>query len=102
MKIADKNPFINLEAYFESVKDQKRVNGSAKQASGRINGEDKVELSPKGKEIQEAKRLLESIPDVRNERITLIKKQIEKGTYQINGEKTAGKMLREMFLNELS
>ena len=101
MKISDKNPFINLEAYIESMKDQKRVKGTVNQVSGAAAGEDKVELSSKGKEIQEAKKLLDSVPDERNEKITLIKRQIENGTYQVNGAKTAAKMLKEMFLNEL-
>jgi len=101
MKISGKNPLINLEAYIESMKQQKRFEGSIKETSPKVSGEDRVELSLKGKEIQEAKKLLESIPDVQNERITLIKKQIEEGTYRINGEKTAAKMLTEMLLNEL-
>lgn len=101
MKITDKNPFVDLEAYIRAVRDQKRLGGSPRQASGEVSKEDKVELSPKAKEIQEAKKLLQAIPDVRNEKITLIKNQVEKGTYRINGEKTAAKMLEESLLNEL-
>jgi negative regulator of flagellin synthesis FlgM len=101
MKITDKNHFVDLEAYIKPITDQRRLGGSPRQPSREVSKEDKVELSPRAKEMQKAKKLLQAIPDVRNEKITLIKKQVEKGTYKVNGEQTAAKMLKESLLNEL-
>jgi len=63
--------------------------------------EDKVVLSQEAKKIQEAKKLLDSIPDIREEKVAKIKAQIENGTYQVEEKKLAAKMIKESLLNEL-
>jgi len=104
MEIAGKTPFINGENYIKNINDQREIETSSKKASraaGSEYQEDKVVLSSKIREIQEAKKLLSLVPDIREEKIDKIKKQIENGTYQIEGEKIAGKMISESLLNEL-
>ena len=61
----------------------------------------KVILSQEGKKIQEAKKLMDSIPDIREEKVAKIKAQIENGTYQVEEKKLAAKMIQESLLNEL-
>ncbi len=63
--------------------------------------EDKVILSQEGKKIQDAKKLMDSIPDIREEKVAKIKAQIENGTYQVEEKKLASKMIKESLLNEL-
>lgn len=63
--------------------------------------EDKVILSQEAKKIQEAKKLMDSIPDIREEKVAKIKAQIENGTYQVEEKKLAAKMIKESLLNEL-
>jgi negative regulator of flagellin synthesis FlgM len=63
--------------------------------------EGKVILSQEEKKIQEAKKLMDSIPDIREEKVAKIKAQIENGTYQVEEKKLAAKMIRESLLNEL-
>ena len=63
--------------------------------------EDKVILSQEGKKIQEAKKLMDSIPDIREEKVAKIKAQIENGTYQAEEKKLAAKMIKESLLYEL-
>jgi negative regulator of flagellin synthesis FlgM len=94
MEITAKNP-IMLEAYIKNLRDKGKTGPSSKQASEEILREDKVVLSPEAREIQEAKKLLNSLPDIRAEKVAHLKKQIENGTYQIKGEKIAIKMLKE-------
>ena len=53
-----------------------------------------VNLSQRSKEIQMAKKAMESEPDVRLEQVQAIKKKIENGTYEIDYDKTAEKMLK--------
>jgi len=63
--------------------------------------EGKVILSQEEKKIQEAKKLMDSIPDIREEKVAKIKAQIENGTYQVEEKKLAAKIIRESLLNEL-
>lgn len=102
MKIVGKNPSVNLEAYQKSIRDKNRVQESAKQPAEGVTKEDKVVLSAEVRRIQEAKKLLDSIPDIREEKVAQIKAQIENGTYQVEEKKLAQKMMKESLLNELS
>ena len=53
-----------------------------------------VNLSQRSKEVQIAKEAMQSEPDVRSEIVQDIKKKIENGTYEIDYDKTAEKMLK--------
>ena len=102
MKISGNNPSVNLDAYLRNAKNGGKVKDS-KESNGKLSGsEDAVTLSPKAKEIQEAKRLLESLPDIREEKIAKIKQQIDEGDYRIDEKRIAEKMIEESLLNELS
>ena len=101
MKITGKPPLINLEAYIKNGKD-KRVNEASNAEGGKeILKTDKVILSPKAKEIQQAKLLLSSFAEVREEKVAQIKKEIENGTYQVESQKLAEKLLKDHLLDEL-
>ena len=56
-----------------------------------------VSLSQASKEVQKAKEVIESEPDVRTEEIEAIKDEIEQGTYEIDYDKTAENMLKTFF-----
>jgi len=101
MEITDKNPSINLKSYVKNIKDERKIANSPEKTSNEFIKEDKVVLSSKAKEIQEAKKILDSTPDVREKKITQLKKQIENGTYEIDGKKIAVKMIKESLLNEV-
>ena len=102
MKITDKNPYINFEASTRNIKEKEKLDASDKQTSKDSIKEDKVFLSPQAKKIQEAKKIMSSIPEIREEKIAQIKAQIENGTYHVEGKKIAAKMLKESLLNELA
>lgn len=53
-----------------------------------------VNLSQRSKEIQMAREVIESEPDIRFEEVQAIKKKIENGTYEIDYDKTAEKILK--------
>jgi hypothetical protein len=74
MEITAKNSPIKLEAYIKNLSDKGKAGPSSKEASEEILREDKVVLSPKAREIQEAKKLLNSLPDVREEKVAHLKK----------------------------
>ncbi len=103
MEITRKDNSINIDAYIKNlqVKGKKRIEKSSEKAPEEIYNEDKVILSPRAKEIHEAKKLLYSIPDIREEKVAVLKKSIKNGTYKIDNEKIADKMLKGSLLDEL-
>lgn len=60
-------------------------------------GDTIVSLSQRSKEVQRAEKAIESESDIRSEKVQAIKDQIEQGTYKIDYEETAEKMLKAFF-----
>ena len=102
MKIMGKDPLIHLDTYAKNVtKAEESVKKDAQEPGVASKG-DKVLLSPKAKAIQEAKKILETVPDVREDKVARIKEQIKNGTYTIDAKKIAAKMVEESVLNDIS
>ncbi len=101
MKITDNNSSLNIRNYVSNIQDNRKTDGSARQGLSQTVKEDKVVLSPKAKEVQEATKLIKEIPDIREEKVAKLKEQVDQGTYRVDGEKIAFKMLKESILDEL-
>ncbi len=101
MKITDNNSSLNIRNYVNNIQDNREIDGLAKPGSSQTVKEDKVVLSPKAKEVQEATKLIKELPDIREEKVAKLKEQVDQGTYRIDGEKIAFKMLKESILDEL-
>ena len=99
MKITEKNSSVNLDAYIKNVKDNRKID-SLKQAPKDVFEEDKVVLSPKAREVREAKKVLNTLPDIREELVARVKNEIKEGTYQIEGKRLAAKMIKESLLKD--
>jgi negative regulator of flagellin synthesis FlgM len=61
--------------------------------------EEKVDLSTTAKDIQQASNALSSLPDVREQKVAEIKSQVQQGTYNVSGDKIAGKMVGESIVD---
>ena len=101
MKITDKNSYVNFDAYTKNIREKEKIPPSDKQPTKDITKEDNVVLSPQAKKIQEAKKIMGSIPDIREDKVAQIKAQIENGTYHVEEKKLAAKVIKESLLNEL-
>lgn len=101
MKINDNNSSLKIRKYVSNIKDNRKTDGLAKQSSSQTVKENKVVLSPKSKEVQEATKLIKELPDIREEKVAKLKEQVDQGTYRIDGKKIAFKMLKETILDEL-
>ena len=66
------------------------------------NSADKVVLSPRAREIQDARQQVESLPDVRKDKVHRIRRQIAAGTYSVNGDEIAFKMIKESVFNQMA
>ena len=99
MKINEQSAYINFEAHTQRPHDSSSNSVAANSTDQERASTDKVVLSPKARELQDAKMELAGVPDVDSRRVAHIKLEIEQGTYRVNGGKIAERMLGEMRLN---
>lgn len=70
------------------------VKGKVKtSATNRVAQSDKVEISSFGKELQIAKKAVSEAPDVREDLVNKFKTEIANGTYDVDGETFADKLM---------
>lgn len=79
--------------------DNSAVSSDKQAISAVVESEEKVDLSTRAKDIQQAKNALAKLPDVREEKVQEIKTQVKKGIYNINAGKIADKMVKESIIN---
>ncbi len=102
MQISDKNQTLSVDAYLNQVQAKQKTEPIGEKAGHQqgIN-DDTVVISDAARRIQEAQRQLQTIPDVRVDKVTELRAQIENGSYEIKADEIAGKMIRESLLNDL-
>ena len=73
--------------------------GNVKKATKPSGGgfSDRLEISQKGNDYRVAKQIVAKAPDVREDRVNEIKKQIESGTYNISMTDVADKVVSRYF-----
>jgi negative regulator of flagellin synthesis FlgM len=99
MKIDSSNE-INThvrKSVFTETKRPDDKTSSTKQGKGAGAEVAIVEFSERSKDIQRIQQVLQSQPDVRSDKVKAIKEKIEKGTYKIDYEETAGKIIHSFF-----
>ncbi len=101
MEITPKDS-VNIEAYVNQVQDKDKVDATSEQPEKQETKSDTVVLSDTAKKIQETQTQLKAIPDVREDKVAQLKEQIENGTYEIDEEKIADKMLKDALFNDLT
>lgn len=75
------------------------VNGKMKASSvARTSPSDKVEISNFGKDLQIAKQAVQDSADVREDVVAKFKSQIENGTYDVDSESFADKLIEKFGL----
>ncbi len=89
----EKNQSVQIGAY--PVHNKNKVDPSDSQSGEAAAKRDTVVISDAAKRIQEVRRQLDAVPDVDEEKVARLKKEIENGTYEINADKIAGKMIQE-------
>jgi negative regulator of flagellin synthesis FlgM len=108
MEITGKGFSIQFDAYVKNAKHQAQtdhVSGKTAEKQTKTSGivtEDKVKLSQRAQKIQEARRQLDALPDVREEHVARIRQQVDAGTYQIESGKIAAKMIEDALLSDAS
>lgn len=57
---------------------------------------DKMQISDKAKDIIQSKKELQKRPEVRTEKVAALKEKINNGTYKVDSEKIAAKILKNL------
>ncbi len=99
METSDKNP-VNIDRCIKKNQQGDTAADPSEKKGRPVSGAGS-EMSRKAQELQKARKALKDIPDVREDKVARIKKQIENGTYEIDAEETAEKMIKESLTNDL-
>ncbi|MFZ1983734.1 MAG: flagellar biosynthesis anti-sigma factor FlgM [Desulfatitalea sp.] len=73
---------------------------AAKSAQSVAQG-DRVALSAQAREMQAARLAIRQMPEVDAEKVARVRAQLREGTYVVDSEKIAAKMVAEALLNDL-
>jgi len=95
------NQSIGIDAYVNQVQDKNKVGTPDNKPEKTAVKADTVVISDAAKRVQEARRQLDDIPDVREDKVSQLRSQIQNGTYEINADKIADKMIKEGLLNDV-
>ena len=103
MEITPKNQTTAIDAYNTTqVQLRQKTESNEEKVSGQPGLKaDTVFISDTAKRIQDAQLQLQSIPDVRADKVAELKSRIENGTYEPKADQIADKMIRESLLNDL-
>jgi negative regulator of flagellin synthesis FlgM len=94
MEINGNNSLVNLNASVQKLDLQQQNQRSPKTGEGSsTSGNDRIELSVRGREIQQLNALIRSTPDIREAKVEQVRSAIENGTYNVKAEKIADKIL---------
>jgi negative regulator of flagellin synthesis FlgM len=101
MKISDIHQQANTAQYVNQANSSNSPDKPQppKEAEDKSSSQDKVELSVQSKEMQKVYEVLQTTPDVRDEKVSALKKSIQEGQYQIDSEAVADKMIRGSILD---
>ncbi len=97
---SEKNQGVQIDAYVNQVHDKNKVESSEDKAKKSATKTDTVVISDAAKRVQEIRSQLDAIPDEDEEKVAQLKNEIENGTYKINADKIAGKMISEGLINQ--
>ena len=101
MKISDDKPTQDLTNYIKKTLDQRKViHLEANNLKNEQLSKDRVELSKKACDIKKMREIIQKTPDIRGEKVALFKQKIASGSYNVNGQKIADKMLREHLIED--
>jgi len=96
----ENNQGVQIDAYVNQVHDKNKVDPSEDQSNKAAAKTDTVVISDAAKRIQEVRSQLDEVPDVNEEKVAQLRNEIENGTYKINADQIAGKMIREGLIND--
>jgi len=99
MKIGQYNGTGLIKAYETQLKNNRELKNDKPEAGKTLPG-DALELSSGARELQRYRSELARLPEVGEERVAALKRQIQEQNYRPDPEKIAAGMVRERLLDE--
>lgn len=91
------------DAAIQGIQQYQKTEKVQDEASPKVGGsaapEEKVNLSTKARDIQQLRDAVNQLPDVREDKVRELKDKVDKGAYDVNGQKIADKMVSESLLD---
>ena len=102
MKIPGNKPTQELINYIKQTPDKQKVTSiDINVHKNERPSEERVELSKKASDLNKISNIIQNTPDVRKEKVALLREKIASGSYNISGQEIADKMLREFLLEDV-
>ena len=101
MKIENRSDNTSINPHINRVQDAAERSESKGPAPAQEAPVDRLELSGAAKALQQARQLLDALPEVRLEKVTELKGLIQRGEYNVKGEAVAAKMLGQGLFDQL-
>ena len=103
MEISGKNPLAGLNTSVQRLEEVQQPQRDRKTGDKGPNYDvDRVELSVRSREILHLDELIRSTSDIREAKVEQVRSAFETGTYNVNAEKIADKILAGNLLDEFS
>ena len=104
MTVIINSPFASPRGYIQNLKSSEAAKEVEPDQKDTViaPAEDKIILSERAKEVYRFTKMSESLPDVREDKISAIKSRIASGEYKVDSKKVAGKIISESILNEFA
>jgi negative regulator of flagellin synthesis FlgM len=95
------NPLIGSNTNVQRLESPQQSERTQKSDGGQNLDSDRLELSVQSREISHFDELVRSTPDVRENKIEQVRRDIEAGTYNVKAEKIAEKILGGSLLDKV-
>jgi len=100
-RIQDGNAQMIQKTYLRN--EQVRAESERQANGGAVSSpSERVDLSTRAKDIQQLKDALSKLPDVREDKVREVQKMLKDGTYNVDADQIAGKMVGESILDLLA
>jgi negative regulator of flagellin synthesis FlgM len=96
-KIATYSDQMPARVQETDVRPTEQTRTTSAKANSPTEGSDRVAFSRGYQEIDKIKKVVMEMSDIRTERVDQIRNMIQNGTYQVDAQQVAGKMLDEVW-----
>jgi negative regulator of flagellin synthesis FlgM len=100
MEINGTNPLIVLNTSMQRIEPPQQTEKSVS-GGGSPSESDRLELSVRSREISHLNDLIQSTPDVRDDKVEQVRRELQNGTYNVKAEKIAEKIIGGNLLDEV-
>ena len=99
MQIPEKGPLQYLPVQNRSAEEMQPPTAEPSDAQSKITEKDTVSLTERGLAFKAAAELAHDLPEIREDRVMQLKRQLEEGTYRVKGHRVAVNMINETLEN---